>query len=155
LIQCGSAGTGSYDWYRVEFGYAYSSAAPIVEWGVNYGDGKSYSAFEESAARNDVYWHKYTSPGSYQATAWVVDANGLRDESSCTWNWTAPPPPQAARPVLSNSGCDPNYTGCVPIASDVDCAGGSGNGPAYTGMVQVIGRDIYDLDRDGDGWACE
>ncbi|WP_207933514.1 G5 domain-containing protein [Actinomadura sp. GC306] len=52
--------------------------------------------------------------------------------------------------------CDPNYSGCVPIASDVDCAGGSGNGPAYVqGPVRVIGSDIYDLDRDGDGIACD
>jgi len=54
------------------------------------------------------------------------------------------------------SNCDPNYTPCVPIASDVDCAGGSGNGPAYVdGPVQVIGVDIYDLDRDGDGVGCD
>ena len=54
------------------------------------------------------------------------------------------------------SKCDPNYSGCVPIASDVDCAGGSGNGPAYVqGPVRVIGSDIYDLDSDGDGIACE
>ncbi len=53
--------------------------------------------------------------------------------------------------------CDPNYSGaCVPIASDVDCAGGSGNGPAYVqGPLRVIGYDIYDLDRDGDGIACD
>lgn len=53
--------------------------------------------------------------------------------------------------------CDPNYTGaCVPIASDVDCAGGAGNGPAYVaGPVYVVGADIYELDRDGDGVACE
>jgi hypothetical protein len=53
--------------------------------------------------------------------------------------------------------CDPNYGGaCVPIASDVDCAGGSGNGPAYVrGPVQVVGDDIYGLDRDGDGIGCE
>jgi hypothetical protein len=53
--------------------------------------------------------------------------------------------------------CDPNYSGaCVPIASDVDCAGGSGNGPAYVqGPVQVVGNDIYGLDRDGDGIGCE
>jgi hypothetical protein len=53
--------------------------------------------------------------------------------------------------------CDPNYSGaCVPIASDVDCAGGSGNGPADVhGPVRVIGSDIYDLDRDGDGTACD
>jgi uncharacterized protein YabE (DUF348 family) len=55
------------------------------------------------------------------------------------------------------SRCDPNYSGaCVPIASDVDCAGGSGNGPAYVrGPVRVVGTDIYDLDRDGDGIACD
>jgi len=52
--------------------------------------------------------------------------------------------------------CDPNYSGCVPIASDVDCTGGSGDGPAYVkGPVKVIGKDIYRLDRDGDGIGCE
>jgi len=55
------------------------------------------------------------------------------------------------------SSCDPNYSGaCVPIASDVDCAGGSGNGPAFvSGPVTVVGNDIYDLDRDGNGVGCE
>jgi hypothetical protein len=77
-----------------------------------------------------------------------------------------PPPPTTAPPVTvapvaavtrSDSSCDPNYAdGCVPVASDVDCAGGSGNGPAYvTGPVRVIGVDVYDLDRDGDGWGCD
>ena len=53
--------------------------------------------------------------------------------------------------------CDPNYTrACVPIASDVDCAGGNGNGPAYVqGPIYVVGTDIYELDRDGDGIACD
>lgn len=56
----------------------------------------------------------------------------------------------------ADDGCDPNYTPCVPIASDVDCAGGSGNGPAYVdGPIRVIGSDPYDLDRDGDGVACD
>ena len=52
--------------------------------------------------------------------------------------------------------CDPNYSGCVPIASDVDCSGGTGNGPEYVaGPVEVIGSDIYRLDADHDGIACE
>ena len=35
-------------------------------------------------------------------------------------------------------------------------AGGSGNGPKYvTGPVRVTGSDVYDLDRDGDGVACD
>ena len=54
------------------------------------------------------------------------------------------------------SGCNSNYSGCVPNASDVDCAGGSGNGPKYVrGPIRVTGVDIYGLDRDGDGIACE
>lgn len=66
---------------------------------------------------------------------------------------TQPPPVVTSPPA---SSCDPNYSGCVPIASDVDCAGGSGNGPAYArGPITVIGVDIYDLDRDGDGVACD
>lgn len=55
-----------------------------------------------------------------------------------------------------SGGCDPNYSGCVPIASDVDCSGGKGNGPEYVdGPVDVIGSDIYRLDADKDGIACE
>jgi hypothetical protein len=59
-------------------------------------------------------------------------------------------------PLKQSNECDPNYSGCVPVASDVDCAGGSGNGPEYVqGPVRVTGTDIYELDRDGNGVACE
>lgn len=71
---------------------------------------------------------------------------------------TVPPPAPvpSTPPPAARSSCDPNYSGCVPIASDVDCAGGSGNGPAYVaGPIRVVGSDIYGLDRDGDGIACE
>lgn len=59
--------------------------------------------------------------------------------------------------LIPAGACDPNYEGaCVPVASDVDCAGGSGNGPEYvSGPVYVVGSDIYDLDRDGDGTGCD
>lgn len=67
-----------------------------------------------------------------------------------------PRPTAVPAPTAAQSQCDPNYSGCVPIASDVDCAGGSGNGPAYVrGPIRVIGSDIYGLDRDGDGVACQ
>ena len=68
-----------------------------------------------------------------------------------------PTPTVTPKPKTETSSkCDPNYSGCVPIASDVDCAKGSGNGPAYVnGPVRVIGTDIYDLDRDGDGIGCD
>lgn len=75
----------------------------------------------------------------------------------------APPPPAPEpepepepEPQPAND-CHPSYQGaCVPAnVSDVDCAGGSGDGPAYTGRVNVVGPDVYGLDRDGDGVACE
>lgn len=57
----------------------------------------------------------------------------------------------------SSSGCSSSYAGaCLREGiGDYDCAGGSGNGPNYTGKVQVVGPDIFGLDRDHDGWACE
>jgi hypothetical protein len=65
-------------------------------------------------------------------------------------------PKPAPKPVSPRSSCDPNYSGCLdPNASDYDCAGGSGDGPKYTGEVRVLGNDHYDLDRDGDGIACD
>lgn len=62
--------------------------------------------------------------------------------------------------LISSTGraqeCSPNYDPCVPVASDVDCAGGSGDGPVYVaGPILIVGADIYGLDRDGDGVACE
>ncbi|CAH0255342.1 hypothetical protein SRABI76_03349 [Microbacterium oxydans] len=69
-----------------------------------------------------------------------------------------PPPPPAPVPFVQPAGnCHASYAGvCVPIDSDVDCAGGSGNGPSYVrGPLQVVGPDVYDLDRDGDGIACD
>jgi hypothetical protein len=54
-------------------------------------------------------------------------------------------------------GCHPSYAGaCIPVdATDVDCIGGRGNGPYYIGRVRVVGPDVYELDRDGDGIACD
>lgn len=67
-----------------------------------------------------------------------------------------PPPVREVEPPPAPD-CDPNYEGgCVPIASDVDCEGGSGNGPEYVaGPVAVVGEDIYGLDSNSDGEACE
>ena len=70
---------------------------------------------------------------------------------------TAPPVKQIVKETQRmEPKCHPSYSGCLnPNASDYDCAGGSGNGPYYTGAVQVIGPDVFGLDRDNDGWGCE
>ncbi|GAB3618319.1 hypothetical protein GCM10027416_28760 [Okibacterium endophyticum] len=82
----------------------------------------------------------------------VVTVQPVTEVTSQGTRQPAPPPP-----APDAGGCHASYAGvCVPIASDVDCAGGSGNGPEYVrGPLQVVGTDVYDLDRDGDGIACD
>ncbi|MFH1867079.1 MAG: thermonuclease family protein [Patescibacteria group bacterium] len=120
---------------------------------------------------SDGYAHEYTYdvPYKYQAEFNQAEADarsnkrGLWADDACvepvvtpTPTTPTPSPVPVVPPAPAASNCDPNYSGCVPIASDVDCAGGSGNGPAYVrGPVTVIGIDIYGLDRDGDGTACD
>lgn len=65
-------------------------------------------------------------------------------------------PIQKAASAPERSSCHSSYSGCLKVnAGDYDCAGGSGNGPNYTGTVRVTGPDVFDLDRDRDGWGCE
>jgi hypothetical protein len=72
----------------------------------------------------------------------------------------APAPTPAPTPTPTPTpepSCHPNYAGaCLdPNSYDYDCEGGSGDGPDYTGTVRVVGDDPFDLDRDGDGIACD
>ena len=73
--------------------------------------------------------------------------------------YVAPTPKPAGKPEPTpapQQNCHPSYSGCLKAdASDYDCAGGSGNGPYYTNKVRVLGPDVFDLDRDHDGWGCE
>lgn len=91
---------------------------------------------------------------SREALREIVTAAPVNEVTS---NGTRQPAPAPVPLVQPAAECHSSYAGvCVPIASDVDCAGGSGNGPAYVrGPLQVVGPDVYDLDRDGDGIACD
>ena len=45
--------------------------------------------------------------------------------------------------------CNPNYRPCIPMTRpDWDCS-------ELSGTYAVVGADVYRLDRDGDGVACE
>lgn len=76
--------------------------------------------------------------------------------SAFTARAKAPEPPQEP-PGQPASSCHPSYEGaCLdPGSPDYDCEGGEGDGPDYTGFVRVVGPDDFELDRDGDGAACE
>ena len=60
-------------------------------------------------------------------------------------------------PATAAKKCHKSYRGaCLRSnAGDYDCRGGSGDGPYYTGRVRVVGSDVFDLDRDGDGIGCD
>jgi hypothetical protein len=79
-----------------------------------------------------------------------VERAAMRESSYESWNAG-----EVVGPPLKES-CHSSYSGaCLdPDASDYDCTGGSGNGPYYTGRVQVVGPDVFDLDRDGNGYGC-
>jgi endonuclease YncB( thermonuclease family) len=93
-----------------------------------------------------VYDQPFKRLSAYENGEAVGKTKGL-------WKCGSPLP---SKPAPSRN-CHPSYQGaCLdPNASDYDCAGGSGNGPLYTGPVRVVGPDDFDLDRDGDGYACE
>ncbi len=79
---------GRWDWYRVEFGYRFSrGSSDIIEFGVDYGDGRSYVTKSESDAIANAYWHKYMDPGTFTARAWLIDARGERANASCQFSW--------------------------------------------------------------------
>lgn len=87
--------------------------------------------------------------GRYLGTEFDVEKTSggvpVLDASECM----AEPEPGAISDPGEESGCDPNYTGCVPISAyDVDC-------DEVGEEVEVIGEDVYGLDLEEDGYACE
>jgi endonuclease YncB( thermonuclease family) len=114
-------------------------------------------------------WYFHADKGRYAAKL-AAAATKARDQRKGAWGaceasfdferaWTV----RQKRSVITTTeqttnNCDPNYKGaCLdPNAYDYDCAGGEGDGPNYvSGPVYVVGDDPFDLDRDGDGVACE
>ncbi|MEY2565996.1 MAG: hypothetical protein QOE35_525 [Actinomycetota bacterium] len=81
---------------------------------------------------------------------------------------TAPPAttaPAPAAPAITTASpakagaCHPSYEGtCIPPAvADADCFGLNENGPwfVHEENVRVVGPDVFHLDVDFDGVACE
>jgi hypothetical protein len=85
----------------------------------------------------------------------AMSSDAFADTSAEASATAFPAPP--ADSSQDSSECDPNYAGaCLdPESYDFDCEGGSGDGPDYTGTVEVVGTDVYGLDRDGNGTGCD
>ena len=80
-------GLGSF---RAEFDVEQSAPdnVSIREWGIDYGDGRSYKAGSQSTAEAELYWHNYYETGAFEVTAWITDAAGERTEATCTVRWS-------------------------------------------------------------------
>ena len=120
---------GDWDWYEVVFGYSFSTSTPVVELGIDYGDGNGYVTADVDDAENNALWHRYDSPGDYPVRAWVTDANGLTSDTYCTFSWLG-------------AGRSPSASG------DLDCVDIGFEHPTPPG-------DPHGLDTDRDGIACE
>ena len=58
-----------------------------------------------------------------------------------------------AQNSVGTGRCDSNYAGCVPVpAVDLDCKDIKNLGLA---PVKIVGRDVHNFDRDGDGIGCD
>ncbi len=136
-------------------GYAQDWANRKAAWGLTVRPAE-LAALEEMLATCDAEFEirPFLDPGPTTTTS--APTTTTTEPTTTTTAVATTTSTTAAPATTADPACDPNYSGCVPIASDVDCAGGSGNGPAYVrGPVQVLGRDIYGLDRDNDGIGCE
>jgi hypothetical protein len=89
------------------------------------------------------------------AVAVAQQAYGTSDLGPSRYSpaWTGPQPP---RPE-----CHPSYQPradgtCIPIAANVRCARDGVDGPVLvSGRYRIVGPDVYSLDPDGDGIACD
>jgi len=68
---------------------------------------------------------------------------------------TEAPTPAPTAPPQAACHSSTRVLALIRMRATTTCAGGSGNGPYYTGPVRVVGADVFDLDRDGDGNGCE
>jgi micrococcal nuclease len=61
--------------------------------------------------------------------------------------------PTTSQNATGSGRCDSNYAGCVPVSAvDLDCQDIKNLGLA---PVKVVGRDVHNFDRDGDGIGCD
>ena len=149
---CGLALPASAQAY-VECGNPRGPAHNVTATNVRCGDARSFA--RQVASRHITRTQSITLPGwkTYHARVRQVDGKydvrATRADNVIRFQYRSRNSPE--------SNCDPNYAGaCLkPDVSDYDCEGGTGDGPYYTGRVEVVGDDHYDLDRDGDGVACE
>lgn len=133
-----------------------------------------YVYFQDKTSYNKLmisegYAHEYTYyvPYKYQAEYKKAQQDaeksqaGLWSPNTCNGDTgvnSSPTTSQSTNDQMSettkntnttSTSCNPNYTPCVPnVSYDLNCSD-------ISFSVRVIGTDVYNFDRDGDGFGCE
>lgn len=81
-------------------------------------------------------------------THWLCFAGCMAASSAAVTAMSARP---ATAAPAESSACKPGYSPCLPVVTDLNC----GDIPDSKKPITVTGSDPYNLDRDGDGIACE
>lgn len=123
-----------------------SSGSAVVELGIEATDVDACGTTVDQTFAGT--WSLRAEGGRLRATSFDVEktsgATPVSDPGACGYEEGSESPPPESEPI-----CDPNYTGCVPVSSgDVDCY-------EVGEEVEVVGEDVYGLDLEGDGNACE
>jgi hypothetical protein len=89
-LKCPPEETEAVGSFRAEFDVEQSAPenVSIREWGIDYGDGRSYKAGSQRSAEEELYWHNYYETGAFEVTVWIVDAANERTEATCTFRWS-------------------------------------------------------------------
>ncbi|MDQ2650977.1 MAG: hypothetical protein M3Z03_15675, partial [Actinomycetota bacterium] len=93
-----------------------------------------------------------TAPSTATTRRTTTTTRAPATTAAPTTTVTSAPPP-----------CNSNYSGCLNRTGDYDCIGKTGDpdwqpgdGPNFaSGPITVTGSDVFDLDLDGNGIACE
>jgi hypothetical protein len=106
---------------RVEFGYSFGAgSSTITNWHINYGDGGTWDSPNAKHAEDNLFWHIYESPGSFEPRVTLTDEAGLTVSDACEFNfhWTQVSPPPASHPPTDNVSMSSAYNGWSGFIGD-------------------------------------
>lgn len=89
-----------------------------------------------------------STPSATKALSTENDSTAAQGDNSGSGSLNAPQP-DSDHPNTSDGNCNPNYSPCIPnMLHNLSCT--------LIGVkLKVVGSDVYHLDKDGDGIACD
>lgn len=89
VLQCPPHDEGPWDWYHASFGYIVDAPSNFVSYAIDYGDGHRYSTASWEDAQQNLFWHRYESPGFFEVTFTATRSDGSAEQAQCDFSWTS------------------------------------------------------------------